>query len=218
MSGRNGSGGVQTFPVAFTGVSANRETVSIGIKIDREHAKSKSMEECFCGHRLEAELRLGDGSPQLPGMEGEREPIEATFDAMRYSAGRNEFTTRLRTTKDIDLGELSELAGKKGRLLVHHVEDLPDDEPGEDLDGAATANATPLGKGSKDPVSALGLSQAITERLENYGLKTVGELIDLINTDEIWHRKIKGIGEVTIDKVTNALNDWYAKNPEPAEA
>lgn len=67
-----------------------------------------------------------------------------------------------------------------------------------------------------------GLSDAELEKLtesqlvQTHGIKTVGDLLRAISDDEWWHKKIKGYGDVKINKLTGeVLVDYRAKNPIP---
>lgn len=91
---------------------------------------------------------------------------------------------------------------------------LPLEQP-EDANG----QVKPSGKGDpadSAPVEDLDLGKRITEGMHAADLKTIGSLIKFIATDEWWHRKIKGVGESGVDKITDALNAWRENN-EPLE-
>lgn len=219
-------------PVKFASQSSNKESASIGLSISRDHADVSLVEEVFCAKRVTAELELGDKgrTKPLPGMESESpKRLTSVFDAKSYGSKAKEFTTRLVGAVAL-AAKLSQFAGRNGVLTITGIDALPEKERAPKASkkitketGRGAETAEPKGKGHDDPISALGLSESLTGKLLEAGYSRVGELIGRINTDELWYRKIKGVGKTNVDKITDALTDWYAKNPqdepeEPAEA
>jgi hypothetical protein len=122
-------------PVKFGNQSANKQSASIGISIDREHADPMTAAAYFCAKSLTVELWIGDGlQRRLPGTDDTPDPIEATFDAKSFGCKLNEITTRFVGTHSLAT-RLAEFAGKSGRLLIKKVDDAP--EKADDGEGDA---------------------------------------------------------------------------------
>jgi hypothetical protein len=111
----------------------------------------------------------------------------------------------------------------------------PDDDDtvaGEGLDRVATlmhqrqGGGVPFDTGAQAPIQALvefGLTAKQVEMIQESelarkfeGIETVGHLERAMREDEWWHQKIKGIGKTKIDKVSDALMAFRAKNPVPS--
>lgn len=69
--------------------------------------------------------------------------------------------------------------------------------------------------GIKAPISELELPNKAVKDLEAKDITTIGELEERIRNDAWWHKKVPGIGESTIDKITDALTTYRLKNPPP---
>lgn len=92
-------------------------------------------------------------------------------------------------------------------------------------DQEAGQNALPFGEAAEEvitdpaataPIADLGLSESFTEKLTAAEIATVGDLVGRINADELWHRKIKGVGEKRVDELIDALNAWRQEHPAPS--
>ena len=58
--------------------------------------------------------------------------------------------------------------------------------------------------------------EKIATALEKFSRPTtVRALRDWIAEDDLWHRKIDGVGPATVDKITDALFRYQQENPEP---
>ena len=95
---------------------------------------------------------------------------------------------------------------------AHNGQDLLFDEDGEPT---AATNGHPAGK---TPLSAIGLTEKQVEKFAAAEIGTVEELEARMASDEWWHRKIKGVGESTIDKISDKLVEYRKAHPveEPA--
>lgn len=92
---------------------------------------------------------------------------------------------------------------------------MGDDDTKQDEEESAVASDD----WGNEPLSALvefGMTDdKINKILEAQpDINTVRALRDFINADDQWHRKIKGLGETWIDKLTDALTAYYTAHPE----
>lgn len=87
-------------------------------------------------------------------------------------------------------------------------------------DGEQRSASEPLvDEGGKQPVAALvefGITENMAEVLvEQAECGTVCQIEQLIATNPVWHRDIKGFGEKKIDKLTDAIVEFRKKFPVP---
>lgn len=228
--------------VDFGGVSIGDQTASIGITIERDGMDCLDQcDELFCGRRLEGKLQLNKAPQrQLPGMEGEIPCIETVFDVKHFSVKPEVITIRATfSLSSIRVETLGLFAKQAGQLWVNHLEDLADADDDEYEDDGPISDAPGQGKmfgteavqrqkevrnhiakndqGALKPISALGLTKAMNDKMIAAGVRTVGDLEHFIATDSWWHRKIKGVGETSVDKINDALWDFRRANPVPAD-
>lgn len=86
---------------------------------------------------------------------------------------------------------------------------------------AASTGPQKVDTGAAQPIAVLaefGLTVKQCEKLaaSELELTTVGNLEAAMRADEWWHRKVKGVGTDTIDKVTDALLEFRKKHPVPS--
>lgn len=89
--------------------------------------------------------------------------------------------------------------------------DGPDNETGNTAENHAESSQTVSGKDPaiEAPVSELGLTSSITGKLEAGDIETVKELETVMAQDRL--RKVAGIGQSAIDKISDAVIDWRKK-------
>lgn len=98
---------------------------------------------------------------------------------------------------------------------------LEDAKNGKFQPGLPFADATE-DEGAALPIETLtefGLSDSLIEKISECPAspRTIGELEAFIRADELWHQKIKGLGEAKIEKLIDALTGFRVAYPHPDE-
>ena len=117
--------------------------------------------------------------------------------------------------------------GAVARLLYVIRTDVDQKElPFTDGPNESDGSETPASDWGTEPVSALtghGLTpkkcEAIAEALKKHGKPQarVVDFRDWMNGNEWWHREVEGVGEKSLEPIIDALNSYYAANPEAEE-
>lgn len=108
--------------------------------------------------------------------------------------------------------------------LVAEMRDIELGQYQPDLfDNGDTTVSVAADDGAAMPIATLaeyGLSEKQCEKLaeSKFEIKTVGDLEKTIRENEWWHRDVDGMGEKTIDKVTEALVEFRLAYPIPVPA
>lgn len=230
----------------FGGVSLRKQVVTFGVKVSRTEMTLADVDKRLCAKRLTGKLVLGGRSAApnqavLPGMEGEAHSVEGVFDVKRYGVNLTEYAFSLSfSVGSVDANECQKLCSSAGRLVVSHVEDLPDDEAGDDEthddhdDVGPMPRAKPLAfdapkspaclddlkrdEGAAMPLSALeqyGTTKGITKSVTTaVGGATIGHLEKFMaNNPEYWYRDIKGVGEEKLTTLQDAHLAFRQQNP-----
>lgn len=77
-------------------------------------------------------------------------------------------------------------------------------------------DTVPFDEGAGQPIGELGMTKSETETLIEHDIKTVGDLEQVMRSDEWWHRNIKGFGEAKVTKLTDALMEFRKQYPVPS--
>lgn len=211
--------------VEFGNVNIGDETVKIGVKIEREKMPINEADHLFCGRRLTGSVQKGgydDGDRQSKLFQTDIQ-IEGTFDVHRFGVGPKFFTTGL-TFKigEIEVGEISQLAKGKGRLMIEECCEIPKNvaEP----DDAEETNQTLPGTFKSDlPWRKVSLDSlfkgSILKALKAAGLATVGDYADFFKPNKNGHCKtltqdVKGLGPAKITEVENRFQEFWRDNPQ----
>jgi hypothetical protein len=89
-------------------------------------------EEYFRGRRLGATLTLGDGEPDLPGMDGPPQ-IKTSFDVKSFTAKPGYLSASLVFVKaEVENDHVLSFAGREAVLELHEVAAIPNEESGDD--------------------------------------------------------------------------------------
>jgi len=231
--------------VQFGGVSIGDETARVGIKIDRGRMSVEEADEFLCGKRLTGRIEVcapgeQQGQQSLPGMKDTRPHLDGTFDVKRFGVSLKEISAGLTfSIASIEVSELAKFAKKNGRLTITAAEFLPDDDD-DDSDPDLTVDdhedVGPMARRKrKAPVNGVvpgdaGAAKSIFELVkfgvskkkleavaESAGGSTIGHLEKFMREDEWWHKKAKGLGEVWVTRITDALWNFRKQHPVPTE-
>lgn len=111
------------------------------MKFDRATMTLEQADDVFCGKRLEGICVAGtredaEGQQQFDGMEGEHAPhVSGVFDSKRFAATPKAFSAGLTfALETIEVGDLAELAKRKGTLKVTVLGVLDEGSDGHDDD------------------------------------------------------------------------------------
>jgi hypothetical protein len=99
--------------------------------------------------------------------------------------------------------------------------DIDDDEDEDETAEIETSTSTTLADtadtaGQAD-ISELGLTEKECEKFYAADIRTVADLESRMRSDEWWHRKIKGVGQAKVDRVTDLLFAYRRENPVPED-
>lgn len=229
--------------VQFGGVSIGDETARVGIKIDRTLLDLEKADDMLCGKRLTGRIEVcapgeQNGQQSLPGMKDSRPHLDGTFDVKRFGVGLKEFSCGLTFgLGSIDVSELAKFAKKNGRLTVTDAQFLPEDgDDDDDLEVDDHEDVGPMAtRKRKAPVNGVvpgdaGAAKSIYELVkfgvskkkleavaEAAGGSTIGHFEKFMRESEWWHRSVKGLGDVWITRIIDALVGFRKQNPVPTE-
>lgn len=162
-------------------------------------------------------------------LQRERDELAAQVDRLNRHRKRGRGLVEELNAIDGEIHELSEelkelkaaREKKVSQLRSHESSDPRQDElPFKEGDAASAEPAkqesapAPV-HGRTVPITALNLSDALTEKLAGAGIDTVHDL------EEAFAKKglnIKGVGTEKINTISDALRKWREKNPGPREA
>lgn len=239
---------VLNVPCSFGSVGFGKETVRIGVKVDRGQLALDSADTTLCGMRLTGRLTADTADPdqkQLPGMEGTKDSVAGAFDVKSLSVKPDEITFGATfAVQSVDEHALIALRSRTGRMVITAAEALPDDSKSDtksDVDdhedigpmahkpirGQKTmshlGSIEKLGDPGGDlPLTKLvdfGMTQAKVQAIvESIDGQTVGHLEAVMRKDALWHRKIKGFGQTWVDKLTDSLMAFRSRYPVPDQA
>lgn len=213
-------------PVEFGGFSyGGNETCRIGIKIDRNVCNINMADESFCGRRLTGKLVLGyhDDQPGQRILFEDGQCVDGVFDAkqisltpelVKFGATFNEAS--------IPSDVLMSFAKQKGRMLVESIEDIPEDEGGDDVDtsesGILPGALAVDGEWKAAKLTSL-LSKSIAGKLAKAKITTMGDLAAYTSADKRLD-DIKGLGPGSVEKIEEMTLAFWRDNEvkEPANA
>lgn len=161
------------------------------------------------GELSSAYRTLGKAQMRLERCKAEQKAAKGDVEAAQQEV--NDLVAELR---DIELGQYQpDLFDKDGPASAG----ADGVSPGSQATATASQHAD---EGAAMPIAALkefGLSEKKCEALaeSKFEIKTVGDLERTIRENEWWHRDIKGFGETTIDKLTEALTEFRLTYPVP---
>lgn len=129
--------GILEVPCEFGGMSAGKETVSIGLTVARANLSLETADELFVNKRLTMKLiqRKKSDDPKQTVMPELH--LNGTFDTSSLSAKLNTLGTRL-TGKlkteggvgGVDASDLVKFANREGFVHIEGAADIPDGEAG----------------------------------------------------------------------------------------
>ena len=115
----------------------------------------------------------------------------------------------------------AEIKRQEGQQELEFRDESPAGQPAASAgatDGPApVAEPLPEDIAKKTQISSIGLSEAVCEKLATKDVHTVTELEDYIAAGKLVPKVISGLGQTAIDKISDQLTAWRAKNPKPAE-
>lgn len=135
---------VVDIPVSFgASVSLGTDTARLRLKIDRSTISISKADKCFCGHRIQGEIRLGgqdDAAGQQLIADDIQHVVRGSFDVNGVNLKPDYYGIGLTfSIRDIDPDELKHFIKGKGRLIVNVVSEIPEkgeanghEEEGED--------------------------------------------------------------------------------------
>ena len=120
-------------PVSFGRVSIGEGSVSIPVKIDREHLNPEAADGLLCGCRAKGEIAAGqEGTTEDPDQQTTFEIMKhrqtGMFEIKGYSVGPKAISATLNLLlKDVKVTEIVEFAKRSGRLRIESVAPLEED-------------------------------------------------------------------------------------------
>lgn len=233
-------------PVDFGGISYGDETARLSCRAARDSISLDDADANLCGKRLELELvamPAGSlpGQQQLPDMD---EKLKGIADVKRFGVGVDEISFGLTfALSSIDKNQLLEFRKRSGRIVITHVEVLPDGDE-EDGDGASfddhedtgpmpkvkpARGARPL-PGTVDAGAAMPL-MTLTKKIYAGGMTkrkieaviaacggdTIGAFEEWTRKNEFWTRDVPGIGAEWLTKFQDAWLAFRLAHPVPQE-
>lgn len=118
-------------PVSFGNVSIGDGSVSIPIKIDREHLNPETADGLLCGCRAKAEIRAGGQAtdPEQQVMFEDMDHQQAgIFEIKGYSVKKKAISATLNILlSDVEIKQLGYFAKHDGRLRIESVAPLEED-------------------------------------------------------------------------------------------
>lgn len=130
--------GVKEYPVEFGGVSIGDSTARLGLKFDCKFMSVLVATDLLCGTRLSVKAILArpgeeNGQAFIPGTEDAALEIEASVDVKRFSVSPKNITAGLTfQVKGLDVEVLSHFAKRSGRLQILDVQEIPEEEAGDE--------------------------------------------------------------------------------------
>lgn len=133
---------VLKIPVKFGNVSIGKKTARVSCTTARGKdgitlaVADKNLVDC----RLTGIIlsRCGDAQSNqdsIPGMDGNDIEIEAMFDVKKVSFDHDDIRFGLTfNKKGVDKNDLSMISATNGELVIHTIEEIPDEEKGDDDD------------------------------------------------------------------------------------
>ncbi len=120
-------------PVSFGRVSIGEGSVSIPIKIDREHLNPEAADGLLCGCRVKGEIAAGqEAATAAPDRQNTFEIMKhrqtGMFEIKGYSVAPKAISATLNVLlKDVKITEIVEFAKHDGRLRIESVAPLEED-------------------------------------------------------------------------------------------
>lgn len=224
-----------TLKVQFGALGVGDHTVGIGFSFDRSmDLIPNELDAILCGKRLDVYAVVGEppdpSQQQFEGMEGESRPHAiASADVPSIKLTPKQVSGRLTfSLEEVDAEAMLGLAKRSGTLMIRVRGDIPKQEPEKKKKEAPRLTAPPAAEPVTDRSTTDQWSETPIEELVRYGLTdhkasllresvleigTVGKLEKTIDKDPQWHRKITGMGEKAIDKLTDALLAFRLEHP-----
>lgn len=209
--------------VTFGSINIGVETASVGIKIGRGVINLNMADELFCGRRLTGKIILGkidEGDGQGKLIDDVDHEVQGAFDVSKFSCNKKQIgITASFSLEDIDIAELSVFSSKPGRLVIDSVGEIPEPEkkepPLKGKKGGDLAVSGPWRNVSLDEL--FDPEKTARKALANAGIDTVGQLADYTASGKPL-TKIDGIGEGKATEISKRMEEFWAANPEAAEA
>ncbi len=204
----------------FAGVSFGRNTVRLGVQIDRKLLNVKEADKLLCGRQIKCTVKIqpGGDDPNQTYFDGIGGGAELTgiANVHRFGVSPDQITAGLTFNKrQVDGDILKDFASQKGRLLIAEATDIPDEvkEPKKATAapaGSLKTNEPDWRKAKLDDLFVGGLRQ----KFRDADLNTVGELVDFQKDGDQWMTKIKGIGTAAVDRISDVMERFWADNPQ----
>lgn len=211
--------------VAFGNVGFGKDTVRLGIKIDRALLKVKDADRLLCGKRVNCTVKVqpsGDDPNQtyFDGIGGGAE-LTGVADIHRFGVSPDIISAGLTFNKRaVDGSILQDFASQIGRFVITGVDDIP-----EEVKEPKHKEAAPTGSLKTDrPWRKVELDNlfaghpGLRKNLADANINTVGELVDFQKDGDQWMTKIKGIGPSAVDKISDVMEAFWRDNPQYSES
>lgn len=150
------------------------------------------------------------GQQQLPfdgpaGDQSNSSLVTGQINGEAFNGTREEFANAVVSDAREQLG------GSGTSVISHPISDLGN-KAIKKLIGADEFESAKIGG------CPVGLSDAQLEKFDQVDIATIEQLEKFISTDAFWHRKIKGFGESTIDRVTSTIVAFRKVKPVIADS
>lgn len=209
--------------VKFTQVSVGATTARIGVTINRKACKLNRADELFCDRRLTGTISLGrfdeDTKRQQKLIDDSDHEVNAVFDVNGFRVSADSIGLGLTfKLSEIEVGELSKLATKDGRLLISDAQEIPVEEK----EKTKSPDHVPGTLKAEGPWRHTNLdllfdpAKTIRKALAEANINTVGQLADYTATDKRL-TDITGIGPGKAEEIEERMVQFFADNPDAAD-